>query len=309
MGSQDYDDARPRRRAVLCSVRRVNRSSFARAGGAARNNGAELGKTYDGLLKIPKQLETVYASNLDPAEKQAQAAKLIESLSGVNKQIDGVQNDLENAPKKGVMHSIRSFGSKAVDAIASLPDRFRSKPVEKPILDLKVEAPAKDQQAKTVAQKVAGPQLDEAKHDTPQHDAVTPGGNGHAQPGQHLTVESGEQGHEMKKGLGFTAMGKVDGVMHADGKTEIDYTLAGHHMAIKIDDEAGPGGHNSLSHAAEQLHPGDSFKMAIGRDAHGGEVAELDDRSTGQTTRVREDGHVEQKTRTQERGRGLETGR
>ena len=136
-------------------------------GGAARNNAAELGKTYDGMLKLPKQLEAVYASNLDPAEKQAQAAKLIDSLSGVDKQIDGVQNDLENAPKKGLMHSIRSFGSKAVDAIASLPDRFRSKPVEQPMMDLKVEDPAKDREARTVAQKPVGPQLDEAKHDTP----------------------------------------------------------------------------------------------------------------------------------------------
>jgi len=327
--SKDYADLTERARETMDGVgKALDKKSPVVLGGTARNNAGELGKTYDDLLKVPKRLETVYASNLDPAEKQAQAAKLIESLSGVDKQIDGVQNDLESAPKKGLMHSIRSYGSKAVDAIASLPDRFRSKPVEKPMLDLKVEDPAKDREAKTVAQKAAGPQLDEPKHVTPQHDTpqhgvsqpvhgaptpahdpITPGANGHAQPGQHLTVESGEQGHEMKKGLGFAAMGKVDGVAHADGKTEIDYTVAGHHMAIKIDDAAGPGGHNPLSDAAEHLQHGDSFKMAIGRDARGGEVAELDDRSTGQTTRVRDDGRVEQKTQTQERGRGLETGR
>jgi len=35
------------------------------------------------------------------------------------------------------------------------------------MMDLKVEDPAKDREARTVAQKPVGPQLDEAKHDTP----------------------------------------------------------------------------------------------------------------------------------------------
>ena len=121
--------------------------------------------------------------------------------------------------------------------------------------------------------------------------AQTPGGQPAAP--QHMTVEAGEGGHDFKKGLGFMTMGKVDEVIHKDGKTEIDYTLHGHHMDIKIDDAQGPGGHNPLSEAADTLKPGDDFSMKIQHDGKGAEVAQVEDRTTHESTLVRSTGEVE----------------
>jgi len=149
----------------------------------------------------------------------------------------------------------------------------------------------------------------EAYNKLPGREEQTPGGQP-AQPGQpqHMTVEAGEGGHDFKKGLGFTTMGKVDAVIHKDGKTEIDYTLHGHHMDVKIDDAQGPGGHNPLSDAADTLKPGDDFSMKIQHDAKGAEVAQVEDRTTHESTLVRSTGDV-QKTAERDAPAKIDRGR
>jgi hypothetical protein len=45
-----------------------------------------------------------------------------------------------------------------------------------------------------------------------------------------------------------------------------------------------------------KLYPANPFKMSIGRDAAGHDVAEVEDRTTGQVTRARDTGQVARQT-------------
>ena len=57
-----------------------------------------------------------------------------------------------------------------------------------------------------------------------------------------------------------------------------------------------------------QALPGESFKMSIGRDAAGHDVAEVEDRTTGQVTRARDTGQVARQTQAPDLGHQQDKG-
>jgi hypothetical protein len=60
----------------------------------------------------------------------------------------------------------------------------------------------------------------------------------------------------------------------------------------------------------DKLKPGDDFQFGISKDAKGHEVARIDDKTTGQSVKVHDDGRSEQKDAPEQANRpGMRMGR
>jgi hypothetical protein len=201
---------------------------------------------------------------------------------------------------------IKDAGSRAYDAISSIPDRIRaqfssSQPPPPPAQAVAPAVPAAP--AAPAAPALGKDGLDLAQ--TPQQLGVQTPAPGTA-PAEHVGVRFGsDEAHLASKGQGLQTGGMVESIEHKDGVATMHFKAGGHEQVLAVDEKSPSG--KALAEALDHIAPGDQMTMKIGHDDKRNETIEIADKTSGFTGHV-QDGKLEAGQAMPSKGREPELG-
>jgi hypothetical protein len=223
------------------------------------------------LKELPKDLQRLDAAKIDPAAKAAQVEKLMAPMADIDQrmgQMDrrmiGQAAEIEAGQQRGrfdrLLDRVKEYGSRAADAIASIPDRIRNQ--------------------FSSNQNVAA---------QPPPQAPAP------PPANHIAMKMGpDESHQIDKGVGTQTSGAFERIEHRDGKAMIHYRAGTHEQVLSFDEKSAPG--KAIAAAVEHFNPGDKMELKLSHGNDGHEVAELANKTSGANLRVHDTGQVEKNT-------------
>jgi len=276
------------------------------------------------MAGMPEELKDLEGQSIDPSHRDKQVTDMLKAAEGIDQRIPAWQLDVagyaaqqqyapqsQTASKPGffrrAFNAVKAFGNRVIDAVS--PNR--NAPPQAPATIGAPQTPA--QNGKAPAAGPAPTQTQGAELPSPAVKMPplpnrplppTPGigappAPNYAPPAAPIAtmgVEAGAPGSLAKVGNGFVAAGTVKTVEEVNGKTKLDYEFRGHDQVLAVNAVGGDGKRSPLGEAIGELKPNDNFKLAIGRDGAGIEIAHLQNHTSGKSVDVRETGiapHVE----------------
>jgi hypothetical protein len=272
------------------------------------------GKNNAFMAGMPEVLKNLEAQNVEPAQRDQQVSDMLKAAERIDERVPTWQLDVagyaaeqqygaqaQPASKPGffrrAFNAVRAFGNRVIDAVSPSRNAPASQPgvsiatPQAPAQNVKAAAaPAQSHGAELPSPAVAPPS--QAGPPPPSYAPPPPPPNYPPPPLPENTmgVEAGASGSLAKVGNGFVAAGTVKSVEQVDGKTKLDYEFRGHDQTIAVDAVGRDGKPSPLGTAIGELKPSDQFKLSLGRDNAGIEIARLENHTSGKSVDVRETG-------------------
>jgi hypothetical protein len=181
---------------------------------------------------------------------------------------------------------IKDAGSRAYDAISSIPDRIRAQ------FSSSQPPPAAQAVAPAVPAAPAAPATPALGKDgvgleqTPQQLGVQTPAPGRA-PGDHVGVRFGsDEAHLTPKGQGLQTSGILERVEHKDGVAVVHFKAGAHEQVLAVDEKSPSG--KAVAEALDHIKPGEEMTMKIGHDQRRNDTIEIADKTSGFTAHVQD---------------------
>jgi hypothetical protein len=194
-------------------------------------------------------------------------AEIDQRMNQMDRRMVGQAAEIEASEKPGrferLVDRMKDYGSRAVEAIKSIPDRVRNQ--------------------FSPGQGAAPP--------APPSPSTTPPAPSDAPP-NHIAVKMGpDDNHQLDKGVGMQTSGAFERIEHREGKAMIHYRAGTHEQVLSFDENSAPG--KAIANAVDHFKPGDRMELKLSHGEGGHEVADLANKTSGLNVRVHDTGQVE----------------